>query len=241
MSEISQLAPLSGNPAGQQDFVGMLRFVIKKMMQQTDDMLPAKVISYNRASNRAMVQPLITLLTTKNEIIERPPVASVPVLQLGGGGFVLSFPINPGDIGWIKANDRDISQFKQSFAMGAPPTQRKKTFADAVFIPDTMLRGVTINGEDAGNVTLQNLDGTCRVTIWGDRVKITAPQIVLDSPLTTITGEVRAGTNSSYTTTATFHGNIITDHDVIAQTVSLHDHTHNGVQPGGGNTGAPNT
>lgn len=234
-------APPSGNPADAGSLAGVIRFAFSKIMQQTDDMLPAVVISYNRTTNRAKVQPLISFVNTLNEVTERAAVGSVPVLQLGGGGFVLSFPIKKGDLGWIKANDRDISKFKQNLSISVPATQRQKTFEDAMFIPDTMFRAVNINGEDAENVVLQSLDGTVRIALFEDKVKITAPEIVLDTPLTTITGELQAGTNPSYGNTASFRGNITTTHDVIAQTVSLHEHTHNGVQTGAGNTGEPNT
>ncbi|OWK42477.1 hypothetical protein [Fimbriiglobus ruber] len=49
-----------------------------------------------------------------------------------------------GDTGWIKANDRDISLFKQTTAASSPNTARLHDFADAMFFPDTLLNGVTI-------------------------------------------------------------------------------------------------
>ena len=241
MTNAKNPAPPAGNAAEDNSLAGVLRFFMTKMQQQTDDMLPAVVISYSRATNRAKVQPLIAFVTTAGEVLPRATVGSVPVYQMGAGGFVLSFPVKKGDLGWIKANDRDLSTFKQSLNPAAPPTQRKKSFEDAMFFPDTMFKGVTISGEDSENVVLQTLDGTVRIALFDDKVKITAPEIVLDTPLTTVTGEIQAGTNPAYGNTASFRGNITTTHDVIAQTVSLHNHTHNGVQPGGGNTGGPNT
>ena len=232
-------APPSRNPTGDNTLVGMISLALKKHTQNTDDMLPARVIAYDRATNRAKVQPLIMMVNTKNERIERGQIASIPVLQLGGGGFVLSFPINTGDLGWIKASDRDLSLFKKEYSASAPNTTRKHSFEDSLFIPDTMMHGVTINGEDSANAVLQNTAGTVRIAIFGNKVKITAPQIVLDSPLTTITGQLVSGTNGAYTQTATFNGTITTTGDVIAQTVSLHGHIHSGVQTGGGSTGVP--
>lgn len=240
-------APPAGNSANSDTLGGVMKFAFRKMLQYTDDMLPAVVVAYDRGTNRASVQPLISFVDTANQQTTRAQVASVPVLQLGGGGFVLSFPIKPGDLGWIKANDRDISVFKQAMQQTAPSTQRMHSFSDAMFIPDTMMRGVTIEGEDTENAVFQNLDGSVRIALWADQVKITAPKIILnatteitlDTPLTTITGELQAGTNPSYTQTASFNGLITTTDDVVAQTISLVGHVHSGVQPGGGDTGGP--
>ncbi len=238
-------APPSMNPADKGSLIGSLKFMMWKQLQNTDDMLPAKVISYDRATNRAMVQPLIAVVTTLSERIDRAQIASVPVLQLGGGGFVLSFPIIPGDIGWIKSNDRDISNFKRSLTNTTPNTQRQHSFEDSIFIPDSMMRQVVINDDDADSVVIQSIDGTQRVAISATQVTITSDTLVkIDSPLTEITGQIIGGTNPSYDRTATFNGDITTTGDVVGGSgsgnVSLNTHTHDGVQPGGGNTGQPN-
>jgi hypothetical protein len=175
MAELN--APPSGNIANLHDLTSTLRLVLNKFLQDVDDMLPAKVIAYDRTSNRAQVQPLITMVTTDNRRISRAPIASVPVFQMGGGGFVASFPIAPGDIGWIKASDRDISLFKASLKEAPPNTQRKHSFSDALFIPDTMFSGVTIAGEDVNNLVIQNKAGTVKVAWWSTFLKIIAPRV----------------------------------------------------------------
>lgn len=237
------IAPPSGNPADIGSTVGLFRQVLSKFLQGVDDMLPARVIAFDRDKNLVQVQPLIMVLTTDDRVVSRAQVASIPVFQIGAGGYVLNFPIQAGDIGWIKANDRDISLFMQSFSEQGPNTLRKHSFEDAVFFPN-VLTGYTINGEDDGNVVLQTLDGSQRVSIWPDKVKITSDtRVVIDAPITEFTGEIIAGTNPSYGDTATFNGNIRTLLDVVAgfggDDISLLTHTHSGITPGGGNTGQP--
>lgn len=172
-------APPSRNPANSDSIAGLLRVFRAKMMQQWDDMLPAQVMAYDRDSNIAQVQPLIAMVTTNNTIVKRAQLAAVPVLQLGGGGFVLSFPVREGDLGWIKACDRDISLFKQGYGSSAPNTQRMHSFSDGVFIPDTMLQGAAIAAEDDANAVLQSLDGTVRIALWSDQIKITVPNMAI--------------------------------------------------------------
>ena len=79
-------------------------------------------------------------------------------------------------MGWIKANDRDISLFLQSYTNNRPNTVRLHTFEDAIFIPDIMT-GYTINSEDADSMVIQNTTGTVRVSINDQRIKMTAPAV----------------------------------------------------------------
>lgn len=167
----------SRNPADDDSLPGGIKIALRKQLQNTDDMLPAKVIAYDRTTNRAQVQPLIVMITTANEQVQRAQIASVPVAQFGGGDFVISFPLKNGDLGWIKANDRDISLFKQFYTQSAPNTHRMHSFEDAVFIPDTMMKGVTIASEDEENLVIQNLGGTVKIAWWASLLKIIAPRV----------------------------------------------------------------
>lgn len=246
------------NPSNNKSLQGTFTHVLEKFLQGIDDMIPAKVISFDRETNRATVKPLIMVLKTDGNTQSRAEIASVPVFQYSGGGFVINFPLKKGDLGWLKANDRDISLFKQSYSDAAPNTLRKHNFSDAMFFPDTM-RGWTI--EEDGLV-IQSLDGSQCVAILDDMVKIkgtdisilgsssivaeadtitlTATEITLDSPLTTITGAIEAGASGG---NAVFNGTIQTTGDVISDVggkdVSLTDHVHSGVMSGGSNTGEP--
>lgn len=167
------LGPPSRNPTIDGKLRTVLRFAFRKLVQGTlDDMLPARIVAYDRASNMASVQPLISMVTTLNTLVSRAQVARIPVLQIGGGGFMLNFPIQPGDLGWIKANDRDISLFTQLWNMVRPNTQRMHSFEDAIFIP-SILTGFTIESPDAANVTLQSIDGHTRFSMGAGNTCIT--------------------------------------------------------------------
>ena len=217
-----QVAGPSVNPADRGSFVGLLKLALLKQLQNTDDMLPAQVIAYDRASNRASVQPLVYVISTDNRRIKRASIASVPVLQLGGGGFLLSFPIQPGDLGWIKANDRDISNFKASLKMATPQTYRKHTFEDAMFIPDTMMKGVTLADNDG--VCLQSLDGSVSVVLKSGKVIINAPEIEINGEnKITLTGDEIEFDSPN----------------INAGGVRFDTHVHTDVQPGAGESGPP--
>lgn len=219
---VDMVSSPSGNPADRGSLSGLMRLAFIKNLQNTDDMLPAKVLAYDRSSNRATVQPMVFVVRTDNRRVARAAVPSIPVLQLGGGGFVLSFPVQPGDIGWIKANDRDISNFLNSYANSAPQTFRKHTFEDAMFIPDVMMRNVSLADNDG--VCLQSVDGTVSVVLLGDRVKINAPEVE-------ITGGTKVAISSAQIE--------LNSPNINAGGIRFDTHVHTGVQPGPSNSGQP--
>lgn len=180
------------NPADNGTLAGTMNFVFSKLMQQTNGMLPAQVIKYDRDANRVQVQLLISMLTTNGEIIARSQLASLPVLVIGGGGYMINFPLNPGDLGWVAANDRDISLFLQSYSQVPPNTTRMFDFADGLFIPDAM-KGYTIDPIDDGNMVIQNLAGTVKIALSPTAVTITAPAVVVNGPLAANGGITASG------------------------------------------------
>lgn len=244
----------SRDPANDDSLLGMARQILDKFLSQVDDMLPARVVSYDRAANRASVVPLVKLLSTDGRQIGRAQIAAVPVMLFGGDGVALSFNLKAGDLGWVKANDRDISILLQSYRESAPNTLRKHSFQDAVFIPDVM-RGLALAGEDASHAVLQTLDGSVRVAIWPDRVKITTGDMYAEvgpanvtlhngasSAVLTPTGINFATAGASATMGAggtTFTGHVDFPDGIRIGGIEFGTHKHTGVQPGGGNSGGP--
>lgn len=169
------------DPANNDTLAGAVTFAFTKMLQNVNGMLPAQIINYDRTNNRAQVQLLIDIVGTDGAQYSRPQIASIPVFVFGGGGFRLSFPLNSGSLGWVIANDRDISTFLQSYSQNAPNTARIKQFSDGVFFPDAMNGLDTIASTDANNAVLQNDTGTVTISISSNTVTITAPNINLNS------------------------------------------------------------
>lgn len=175
------------DPANNDSLAGTIRFAFFKMMQNTNGMLPAQVIKYDRDTNRVQVQLLIAVVTTQGAQVSRPQLASIPVLLMGGGGFFLSFNLNPGDLGWVIANDRDISLFLQTYQETAPNTSRIKNFSDGVFIPDVM-HNYTISPLDSGNAVIQSVDGSIKISLGTSKITIQAPTIELDGNIIPASG-----------------------------------------------------
>lgn len=253
---MSENAPPSLDPANDDSLLGMANTILRKFLQRVDDCLPARVVSYDRDTNLATLAPMVALLTTSGAQVARAQVAAVPVFRFGGGGMLISFNLKPGDFGWLKACDRDISMFLQSWSGGPPNTLRMHTFEDSLFFPDAM-RDVEFDPEDKDeNAVFQTLDGKYRVAIWPDRVKVTGDDtsaefktgeitliapvaVTVQAPVINLNGSVSSNGGTGTPDIALTAANSIT---LSAPTVTIQGrtflgHNHNNVQPGGGNSG----
>lgn len=226
---MTTIPPPSKDPANDSTLGGAMREVFRKLLQGTDGMLPAVVVSYDRESNTAEVRPTIALLTTSGEVVPRAAVARVPVLALGGGGFVLNFPLQPGDRGWIEASDRDISLWMQGLAPDQRPnTLRLHSFEDGRFVPD-VFREFDVSDVGADAMTIQSLDGTVRVELSPSRLRLVAPTIKMDATAVEITAD-----------SVDITGDVATTGTLTNNGVNVGSpHTHGGVQTGGGTSGPP--
>jgi hypothetical protein len=177
----------SRNPGEDNNLTGGLRNILRKTFQNIHGQLPASVVVYDRVKNRAQVKIMIPIVGTNGTIKSRDPIASIPVLALGGGGFCINFPLKPGDFGWIRANDRDISLFLQSLAESKPNTFRLHSFEDGMFVPDAFNKYTFDQTDDAANMVIQSYDGTVKITLGpntinidaSQNIKLTAPNITL--------------------------------------------------------------
>lgn len=205
---------------------GALRSVLAKHSQSLDGQLPATVIAYDAAANVVTVRPDISVVGMGGSVTPRAQVARVPALSLGAGGFTIRFPIQPGDRGWIEASDRDISLYIQAQSGPVRPnTNRVHSFSDGRFIPDTFADAV-ISGEDMSAVTLQSFDGSVKIALDPEGVRIDAPLVTIDSPVV-------------FKQTTRFEGRMTGIDGMTVNDIPYETHRHIGVDTGPGTSGVP--
>lgn len=175
--------------SSQGDMPSVLRdFIAAWMRDEVDDMLPAKVVSYDDATNRAVIKPLVQMGTADGRKISRPNQVNVPVFRFGGGGFFIRMPLKAGDFGWLKANDRDISLVLQRGGQEDwPNTVRTHDFNDSMFFPDS-LRGWVIDGANIDSMVIQSLDGSVCIALGSSILTMKAPAIEFTSGTLTHNG-----------------------------------------------------
>lgn len=103
---------------------------------------PAVVVSYDKADQRASVQPLIRseyLDENGQRVVEDLPIIEdVPVIFPGSGGMSITFPITKGDTLLVICSESAISKWLE--AQNAtktldPGEYRKHSLSDAMAIP----------------------------------------------------------------------------------------------------------
>lgn len=210
----------SSKPGQGSDLTGATDLALRKFLLDIDDMLPARIVSYDPPPvNRAQIEILYKVTMTDGSLNAMMAPAEVPVQFPGGGGYVLTFPLKPGSLGWIKAVDRDMSLFLQSYEAEPGNTARLHCFEDGVFIPDVMTAfemadddGVSIQTTDGGNAMTVN-GASAVMKVGSATLTLTAVKLVSSVP--------------------------IEAPEVTAASVKLSTHKHSGVQTGSGNTGGP--
>ena len=214
-------SPPNLDKANDGDFAGVMTDVLQNFLRGVDDMIPAKVVSYDDATNRAVIKPLVMLGTTDGQKISRAQLSNIPVFRFGGGGFFIRFPVKPGDFGWLKATDRDMSLIMQRGGLEDwPNTLRQHSFSDGMFFPDT-LKSWVIDGANADALVIQSIDGSVCVSLHSGEVKIESADIEM-------VGNVQVTGNVAVTGTMTNNGVNIGS-----------THVHSGVDSGPSNTGGP--
>lgn len=162
---------------------------INKKMQNS---LPVKVTWVSSDRKKVNVKPQIMIVGTDGATVERGEIKGVPVSHDGAGGFLVSFNISIGDLGWIDASDRDISLFIQSYSESKPNTKRMHSFSDSRFIPDIMTN-FAIAEEDSSAMVIQNRAGNVKVALDENEIRITKDGITFVLSGNTITGVAPGG------------------------------------------------
>lgn len=117
----------------------VLRSTITNLTKNLRVALPGRIESYDSTTQKASVKPLISdsYLNETGERVEEPiPVIdSVPVVNLNGGGFYLTFPIKKGDIVLLIFSSSSLDRWLSLGGEVDPLDDRRHDISDAIAIP----------------------------------------------------------------------------------------------------------
>ena len=193
------------------------------------------------------VTPLLTQLDAQGNPTPHVTIHNVPYFRLQGGANGIIIDPVAGDIGVCVFASRDISKVKSTKKQANPGSFRQYSFSDGMYL------GGMLNGTPTQYIQFS----AAGIRIHSPtQVKLDAPDVLIEAR----TVEINASTSTTVTTptftvngnsvlngtvqqtgggSAHFSGSMTVDGDVTAEGTSVHNHVHGGVQPGGGNTGAP--
>lgn len=222
---------------------------------------PGRIVSFDATNQTATVQPMIKRVFKddfgEDAALTLPLLIKAPVWLPRAGGFVITFPIEPGDDCLVIISERSLDNW-WTFGAELPPKDiRFHHLSDAIVLcgmsPQT--KSVTAyNTQDLvlrkesndplvalrnnGDIECQAAGSTITIKPSGDITLSSPTKIILDAPITettsqmTVNGNLQVNGNSDSTGTSS-----ATDH--LSNGISGNSHTHGGVQPGSGNTGGP--
>ncbi|WP_137910671.1 oxidoreductase [Ralstonia sp. 3PA37C10] len=196
------------------------------------------------------VQPLVNQLDGWNNATPHGTVYHLPYFRLQGGTNAVIIDPQVGDIGVAVVEDRDISSVKATKAQANPGSKRIFDIADGLYL------GGFLNGTPQQYVQFSAAGiavvSPTKVTLQAPLVEVDASStFAVNSPQSTFSaavtidglftflggmvGSAVSGAAATITGVFNFVGQVFANGKRIDDT-----HTHNGVQPGSGNSGTVN-
>jgi len=252
------MSDINGIPSGQQQSgtnLGEYQQITFMVQQALAKMQTATLVRIESCTNSGGlspvgfvdVTPLVNQLDGQGNPTPHVTIYNLPYFRLQGGANGVIIDPQKGDIGVAVFASRDISQVKATRKQGNPGSHRQYSFADGMYL------GGMLNGTPTQYVQFSaagiKIHSPTAVVLEAPDVQILAQTVEINASasatVTTPTFTVNGATVLNGTVSqagggaATFSGSMTVDGDVTAQGTSVHNHVHGGVQPGGGNTGAP--
>jgi len=194
--------------------------------------LPGIVNSYNAVQGTCVIAPAIQGRVRSStgviSYVNLPLLVDVPVVYMGGGAFVATFPIQPGDEALVIFADRCIDGWWQSGGIQRPPDLRVHDLSDGFALIGSRSLAKSIPNVSTTTAQFRSLDGSTYFEVApGQIANVVAPGGVNITGPVNITGNL----NVTGTVTATQEGQF--------NNVEVSQHEHTGVQTGGGTSGPP--
>lgn len=182
--------------------------------------VPGKIVSFDSETQTATVQPLLKdvyEVDGERVTLEAPLVEDVPVQFPGGGGFVVTFPVQAGDPCWLIVSDKALDVWHKNPGQVVDPVDdRMHDISDCCAILGVRSRHAALAEFESGNARFGKVGG---------------PGISARS------GTVHIGVteNESATESAILGDSLKAKLDALAS--ALITHTHSGVTTGPGVSG----
>lgn len=198
------------------DIISVNQLLLDNASESIKCAIPALVEEYDRTRNIAKIQPAPSIKNPDGTYTKRAAMW-LPVWNFGGGGFIINFPLQKGDSGFIIASDVDTSAFWAKKEEYNPATIGQHKYEFGWFVPDVRSYSeISISPEDDNKLVIQNLNGSTKFTIsQNGEISLTANKLKVSAPLSEFTGDITVGG------------------------ISFLSHVHGGVQSGDATTTIP--
>lgn len=182
---------LGGDPAA------AFRIAFQGMQADLWTTLPVAVVEYNPAFRTVKLQPLIkggipNAETREMEWIDMPILLDCPVIFPGGGGYLLTFPLLPGDEGLVLISSRCIDGWWEMGGIQPQTELRMHDLSDGFFLPGIESKPSLTPDLSPTAAQLRSKDGTTSVSLGPEGVNVTSllPINVQSTTMITLTAPI---------------------------------------------------
>lgn len=215
-----------------------LRIALDGFAAQLWTALPGIVVSYDPIKGTCVIQPAIkgrlTNSAGKQSYVTITHLPDVPVVYIGGGAFVATFPIEPGDEALVIFSDRCIDSWWQNGGVQNPAELRMHDLSDgfALIGPRSLARSIPNVSTTAAQ--LRSLDGSTYYELAaGGVANIVAPGGV------NITGPLNVTGAVAITGDVDLTGSLTATDEGTFNSIPVSTHIHGEVKAGTDQTGEP--
>jgi hypothetical protein len=210
--------------SGLDNLVDAIQLTLENNDSKINTSVPGTIVSYDPATNRAKVRPLLPKKLADGKVLPAPEIVQVPVIfpasgmAEGGKQAGITLPIAPGDGVMLSFQQRSLENWL-SGNNEAPDDPRKFDLSDCVATPG-------LNNKDfAGN-------GTDMV------IRMDKATVTLKPDNTIVFGNENSSITLSPDGTIALKGTSITI-DAGGKSFVLETHLHTNTEPGAGLSGVP--
>ena len=113
----------------------VIRDAIEARLLDVHTAMPATIVSYDAAKQKASVQPVLQKKYASGKVVTLPVITNVPVVMPRANKAFISLPLKAGDHVLLIFSERSIDRWAQKGGVTDPNDPRKFSLSDAFAIP----------------------------------------------------------------------------------------------------------
>lgn len=125
-------------------------------LQRATVSIPYKKTFYEKSPTDGTYNPVL---------VDYPLLLECPVVVMGGGGGLLTFPVTNGDECLVLFNDRDLDNWAQGQTGTGVASARSHNFADGLVLVGVRSVPNAVTGYNPNSTELRNKAGTVKVVV----------------------------------------------------------------------------
>ena len=180
--------------------------------------MPAQIVSFDYATNKANVQPCLNKRLTDNTVIPVPIINNVPVCFPQNSTFSMTFPVKEGDYCLLVFAQRSLDLWKTDGGVVTPDDFRKYDLSDAVALLGVQPFNVPSQAANNDDFLLKFAGSEIKIRANGEIDIKTASRIALGTPSVELIDQIVQLLNSLITNLASGPGpypGVVTDATTI--------------------------